>query len=109
MKLYFYILERPYMKAPFIRFEECRVVEKPKTYKPIERFPSGIYGAYVLKENIGRLTGTCTKSVALAVNDPEMALREIEDMAKDNIAGYEKKILEEKKILKAVEDYRKNG
>ena len=109
MKLYFYILESPYNEEPFIRFEECRVVEKPKTYKPIERFPSGIYGAYFLKKNIGRLTGTCTKSVALVVNDPERALRTIEDMAKDNIAGYEKKILEEKKILKAVEDYRKNG
>lgn len=55
------------------------------------------------------MIGTYTKSVALVVNDPERALRSIEDMAKDNIAGYEKKILEEKKILKAVEDYRKNG
>ena len=109
MKLYFYILESPYNEEPFIRFEECSVVEKPKTYKPIERFHSGIYGAYFLKENIGRLTGTYKKSVALVVNDPERALRTIEDMAKDNIAGYEKKILEEKKILKAVEDYRKNG
>ena len=109
IKLYFYILERPFMREPFIRFEECDVVEKPKTYKPIERFPSGIYSAYYLKENIGRLTGRYTKNVALVVNDPERALRQIEDMAKDNIAVYEKKIMEEKKILKAVEDYRKNG
>lgn len=65
--------------------------------------------AYILKDNIGILSGTYTKYIALVVNDPERGIRAIEDMAKDNIAEYERKIKEEEKILKAVEDYRKNG
>ena len=43
MKLYFYILEKPYNKNPFVRFEECEVIEKPKTYKPKDRFPMDVY------------------------------------------------------------------
>lgn len=52
MKLYFYFLE-----TGKIRCEECEVEEKPKTYKPVDRFPSGFYGCYVKKEDIGELIG----------------------------------------------------
>ena len=52
MKLYFYFLE-----TGKIRCSECEVEEKPKTYKPVNKFPSGFYGCYVKKEDMGRLIG----------------------------------------------------
>lgn len=52
MKLYFYFL-----RTGKIRCAECEVVEKPKTYKPVNKFPSGYYGCYVKKEDIGELIG----------------------------------------------------
>lgn len=50
MKLYFYILERPRGKKPFVRCDECEVIEKPKTYYPVNRFPRGVYGLCVNKK-----------------------------------------------------------
>lgn len=52
MKLYFYFLE-----TGKIRCSECEVEEKPKTYKPVNKFPSEFYGCYVKKEDIGKLIG----------------------------------------------------
>lgn len=52
MKLYFYFLENEK-----IIFTECEVEEKPKTYKPANKFPSGYYGCYVKKEDIGEVIG----------------------------------------------------
>lgn len=42
MKLYFYILDRPLREAPKLRCEECEVKDYPKTYKPLEKFPTGL-------------------------------------------------------------------
>lgn len=53
MKLYFYILKEPYKKEAYIHCEECEVVEKQKTYEPIERFPSEIYRGFIRKDEIG--------------------------------------------------------
>lgn len=52
MKLYFYFLENEK-----IIFMECEVEEKPKTYKPANKFPAGYYGCYVKKEDIGEVIG----------------------------------------------------
>lgn len=60
MKLYFYFLE-----TGKIRFEECEVEEKPKTYKPMDRFPERYYGCYVKKEDIGELIGYSNDVVVL--------------------------------------------
>lgn len=60
MKLYFYFLE-----TGKIRFKECEVIEKPKTYKPVNKFPSGFYGRYVKKEDIGKLIGYSDDVVVL--------------------------------------------
>ena len=70
MKLYFYFLE-----TGKIRFAECEVEEKPKTYKPVNKFPSGYYGCYVKKEDIGRLIGYDNNIVVLEENN-------IQDVAK---------------------------
>ena len=52
MKLYFWFLERPWDEGPYIRFEECEVIEKPKIFKPVDKFPNGFFGAYVFKNEL---------------------------------------------------------
>lgn len=64
MKLYFYFLE-----TGKIRCAECEVEEKPKTYKPVDRFPAGYYGFYVKKEDIGELIGYSNDVVVLTENN----------------------------------------
>lgn len=65
MKLYFYILDKnrkydvktgTFEKAVFkMKIEECEVIEKPKTYRAVTKFPKGIYRGYIKKEDIGRI------------------------------------------------------
>lgn len=110
MKLYFYFLEKPYKDKPYIRFEECEVVNKPKTYKPVGRFPSGYYGSYVAKEDIGTLIGYGKDVVALTQNDSEVAMKLFSDNANKQIGQLNRKIEELKDELKAVSEWRsKNG
>lgn len=110
MKLYFYILEKPFTKEPFIRFEECEVIEKPKTYYPVDKFPNGIYRGFIRKDEIGDFLDRYLKNViVLDKNDSEKAIKLFEDRSKNEIERLDKSISTEKSILKAVEDYRKNG
>lgn len=65
MKLYFYILDKnrkydvktgTFEKTVFkMKIEECEVIEKPKTYRAVTKFPKGIYLGYIKKEDIGRI------------------------------------------------------
>lgn len=55
MKLYFYFLKRSFMKPLVMYMEECEVIEKPKTYKPVDKFPSGYFGRYVPKSDLNTL------------------------------------------------------
>ena len=83
MKLYFYILDskqefnaktRKYGKVIFkIRCEECNVIEKSKTYKPVDVFPKGIYSFYIRKENIGTFVNSYKKAVVLDEKNYEKA------------------------------------
>ena len=74
MKLYFYILERPYFnQKPFVRFEECEVIEKPKTYYPKDKFPSGVYNIYIRKSDIGHVSGYSNNIVVLTEPNAKMA------------------------------------
>lgn len=69
MKLYFYFLELPYNKEPYIRCEECEVEEKPKTYRPVDRFPKGYYYSTLKKGDIGTPIGYDKRAVALTEKD----------------------------------------
>lgn len=52
MKLYFYILDSGRKTDEWnLRLEECEVTEKPKTYKPVTKFPDGIYASFIKKRN----------------------------------------------------------
>lgn len=75
MKLYFYILDSDREYNPEtktlgdyifkIRAEECEVIEKPKTYRALTKFPEGLYIGYVSKENIGKILDSLTEYIVL--------------------------------------------
>lgn len=69
MKLYFYFLEVPYNKEPYIRCDECEVEEKPKTYKPVDKFPKGYWYSAVKKYDIGKINGYQGNIVVLTEKD----------------------------------------
>lgn len=73
MKLYFYILEKPYDKKPFVRFEECEVIEKPNTYYPKDKFPRGVYNSYISKSDIGHISGYSNNIVVLTEPNAKLA------------------------------------
>ena len=73
MKLYFYILDndrefnpetRTFGDPVFkVRVEECEVIEKPKTYRAVARFPERLYIGYVKKEDIGKISGSSNQLI----------------------------------------------
>lgn len=69
MKLYFYFLEEPYNKEPYIRCEECEVDEKSKTYKAVDEFPNGYWYSAVKKDDIGKINGYQGNVVVLPEKD----------------------------------------
>lgn len=73
MKLYFYILKEPYNKEMYLHFEECEVVEKPKTYKPVNKFPSGIFRDIIMKNEIGGFLSGYSNIVVLDKKDYHVA------------------------------------
>lgn len=118
MKLYFYILDRnekfnpetrTFEKPVFkIRVEECEVIEKPKTYRALIKFPEGLYIGYVSKENIGKISDSLTEYIALKepnyqfVKDKFLKKYNAEmSRLKNAIAMYKDKIA-------AIEDYKED-
>ena len=87
MKLYFYFLE-----TEKIRSEECEVEEKPKTYKPVNKFPSGYYGCYVKKEDIGKLIGYSENVVILTEENIQKAADVFRDKMRCVIARQKQNI-----------------
>ena len=101
MKLYFYILEKPYNKNPFVRFEECEVIEKPKTYKPKDRFPMGVYRSYVSKSDIGTVSGY-SNIVVLTEPNAKVAKELFTKLYESNVRQKEEHLAEAKVILNAI-------
>lgn len=108
MKLYFYFLE-----SNKIRTEECEVEEKPKTYRPIEKFPSGYYYSYVKKEEIGKLAGYNSDAVILLEDNKEQAAKIFSEKcnmgisrAKSSIQSAESRIEELNSMLKMIEEWK---
>ena len=102
MKLYFYILERPYNKNPFVRFEECEVIEKPKTYKPKDKFPSGVYNCYISKSDIGHVSGYSNDLVVLTEPNAKVAKELFTKIYESNVRQKEEHLAEAKVILNAI-------
>ena len=102
MKLYFYILETPYNKNPFVRFEECEVIEKPKTYKPKDRFPMGVYRSYVSKSDIGTVSGYSNNLVVLTEPNAKVAKELFMKIYEHNVRQKEEHLAEAKVRLNAI-------
>ena len=102
MKLYFYILERPYNKNPFVRFEECEVIEKPRTYKPANKFPSGIYGCYINKADMGHVSGYSNNLVVLTEPNAKMAKEIFTKLYESNVRQKEESLVKAKSELNAI-------
>ena len=105
MKLYFYILERPFREEPYIKSEECEVEEKPKTYRPIGRFPSSYYRYYVKKEDVGHILDSYGMKLILCENNPKLAMDLFRKYINTKIRNYECRIDTERENLKAVEEF----
>ena len=102
MKLYFYILEEPYNANPFIRFEECEVIEKPKTYTPKDRFPMGVYRCYVSKSDIGHVSGYSNNLVVLTEPNSKVAKELFMKIYERDVRHAEKFLAREKSMLNAI-------
>ena len=102
MKLYFYILEKPYNKKPFVRFEECEVIEKPKTYYPKDKFPSGVYNCYISKSDIGIISGHSNNLVVLTEPNAKVAKELFTKIYESNVRQKEEHLAEAKVIWNAI-------
>ena len=102
MKLYFYILEKPYNKDPFVRFEECEVIEKPKTYYPVDKLPSGVYRRYINKSDIRRVSGYGNNLVVLTEPNAKFAKEIFTKLYESNVRQAEESLAKAKIILNAI-------
>ena len=102
MKLYFYILERPYNQKPFVRFEECEVIEKPKTYYPKDKFPRGVYNAYISKSDIGHISGYSSNLVVLTEPNAKLAREIFAKMYEINVRRAQESLSEAKAMLNVI-------
>ena len=119
MKLYFYILDSDREYNPEtktlgdyifkIRVEECEVVENPKTYKAVTRFPDGIYIGYVKKENIGKISDPLTPYIVLEEPDYQFAKDKFLKKYNAEISRLKNAIAECKVKIAAVEGYEEDA
>ena len=118
MKLYFYILDsdreynpetRTFGDSVFkVRVEECEVVEKPKTYKAVTRFPDGIYIGYVKKENIGTISGHSTPYIVLTVPNYQFVKDKFLEKYNVEISRLKKAIAMYEDKIAAIENYKED-
>ena len=102
MKLYFYILEKPYNKNPFVRFDECEVIEKPKTYYPADKFPNGVYSRYINKSDIRHVSGYSNNLVVLTEPNAKLAKEIFTKLYESNVRKKEKDLAEAKTMLNVI-------
>lgn len=118
MKLYFYILdsdrefntETITFGDPVFKFrvEECEVVEKPKTYKAVTRFPDGIYIGYVKKEDIGTISGHSMPYIVLTVPNYQFVKDKFLERYNVEISRLKKAIAMYENRIAAIEDYKED-
>lgn len=119
MKLYFYILDsdrefnpetRTFGDSTFkVRVEKCEVVEKPKTYKAVTRFPDGIYIGYVKKEDIGTISGHSTPYIVLTVPNYQFVKDKFLEKYNVEISRLKKAIAMYENRIAAIEDYEEDA
>lgn len=108
MKLYFYFLEPLFMGPAVMHTEQCEVIEKPKTYKPVDRFPEGYYGCYVPK---GELNTLCTDYSWYFISDKrkdEEAVKAVLKHCQNKIQKLEEEIAVLRQYEQAVREWEKS-
>ena len=109
MKLYFYILDSDRKTGKWnLRLEECEVIEKPKTYKAVTRFPKGIYIGYVKKEYVGRILDPLTPYIVLTVPNYQFVKDKFLEKYNDEISRLKKSIAMYEDKIAAVKDYKED-
>lgn len=118
MKLYFYILDSNREYNPEtqtlgdyifkIRIEECEVIEKPKTYKAVTRFPDGIYIGYVKKEDIGKISGSSTPYIVLEEPNYQFVKETFLEKYNNDIRRFKNIIAMYENKIAAIEDYKED-
>lgn len=110
MKLYFYILDSNRKTDEWnLRLEECEVTEKPKTYKPVTKFPDGIYASFIRKESIGNFINEYSKVVVLDAPDYEKAKEVFLKKYDIELDALKKRINLYEKLKSAVADYKEDA
>lgn len=119
MKLYFYILDsdrefnpetRTFGDPTFkVRVEECEVIEKPKTYKAVTRFPKGIYTGYVKKENVGRILDSLTTYIVLEKPNYQFAKETFLKKYNNDIRRFKNIIAMYENKIAAIENYKEDA
>jgi hypothetical protein len=119
MKLYFYILDSDREYNPEIqtlgdyifkiRVEECEVIEKPKTYKAVTRFPDVIYIGYVKKEDIGTISGHSTPYIVLTVPNYQFVKDKFLERYNVEISRLKKTIAMYENRIAAIENYKEDA
>lgn len=109
MKLYFCFL-----KSDRIKIEECEVIEKPKTYKPVTKFPRDWCYRCVKKCEVGGLSGSIFCN-AVILNEPDiekaariftMLCEKAIIKANESIRDATKDIQQAENKLKMIEEWR---
>lgn len=119
MKLYFYILDsdrkfnpetRTFGDSAFkVRVEECEVVEKPKTYRAVTRFPKGPYIGYVKKEDVGRILDSLTPYIVLEKPNYQFVKNKFLEKCNEEISRLKNAIAMYENKIAAVENYKEDG
>ena len=110
MKLYFYILNNDRKTNKWnLRLEECEVIEKPKTYKPVTKFPDGTYCSFIKKESIGNFISEYSEVVVLDSPDYEKAKEVFLRKYDNELDTLRKRIDFYEKLKSAVEDYKEDA
>ena len=119
MKLYFYILDSDREFNPEtktlgdyvfkIRVEECEVVDKPKTYRAVTRFPERLCIGYVKKEDIGTISGHLTPYIVLTAPNYQFVKDRFLEKYNVEISRLKKAIAMYENKIAAVEDYKEDA
>ena len=113
MKLYFYILDskqefnaetRTFGKPIFqMKCEECEVVENPKTYKPVDKFPKEVHRSFIHKRAVGGFLDDYGEIVVLDERNYEKAKERFLNNYNYNIKKLKKKLSTYENMIAAVE------
>lgn len=118
MKLYFYILDSDREYNPGtktlgdyifkVRVEECEVIEKPKTYRAVTRFPERLYIGYVKKEDIGKISGSSIPYIVLEEPNYQFVKETFLEKYNNDIHRFKNIIAMYENKIAAIEDYKED-